>query len=116
MVHFVWAQFSELNSYYKKQAEDTEKLNGKIAEMISLLTCQKKSGDKKSIKYTVPTELKDILSRMDTRIRSLYAALPTNAMLIICTGHGDIAMVQRYCFHLCLPLYIYYPNVVLLSF
>ncbi|KAL6269075.1 hypothetical protein ACE6H2_025986 [Prunus campanulata] len=39
-VHFVWTQFSELNRYFKKQAEDPEKLNGKLAEMISLLTCK----------------------------------------------------------------------------
>ncbi|KAK9271020.1 hypothetical protein L1049_026608 [Liquidambar formosana] len=94
-VHFVWAQFSELNSYFKKQAEDIERLNGKLAEMISLLTCNKKSGSKKGTKYTVTSELKDILTRMDARIRSLYTTLPINAMLIICTGHGDTAIVHR---------------------
>ncbi|CAK9145718.1 unnamed protein product [Ilex paraguariensis] len=94
-VHFVWAQFSELNSYFKKQTEDIEKLNRKLAEMISLLTCNKKSTGRKCIKYSVTTELKDILSRMDARVRSLYSNLPANAMLIICTGHGDTAMVHR---------------------
>ncbi|XP_008237705.1 PREDICTED: small RNA degrading nuclease 5 isoform X1 [Prunus mume] len=94
-VHFVWTQFSELNRYFKKQAEDPEKLNGKLAEMISLLTCDKNSGNKKGIKCNLASELKEILKRVDTRIRTLYAALPTNAMIIVCTGHGDIATVYR---------------------
>ncbi|KAL6269037.1 hypothetical protein ACE6H2_025948 [Prunus campanulata] len=94
-VHFVWTQFSELNRYFKKQAEDPEKLNGKLAEMISLLTCDKNSGNKNGIKCNLASELKEILKRVDTRIRTLYAALPTNAMIIVCTGHGDIATVYR---------------------
>ncbi|BFG40586.1 hypothetical protein CerSpe_268600 [Prunus speciosa] len=94
-VHFVWTQFSELNCYFKKQAEDPEKLNGKLAEMISLLTCDKNSGNKKGIKCNLASELKEILKRVDTRIRTLYAALPINAMIIVCTGHGDIATVYR---------------------
>ncbi|XP_043698425.1 small RNA degrading nuclease 5-like isoform X2 [Telopea speciosissima] len=94
-VHFVWTQFSELNSYFRRQAEDVDKLNSKVAEMISLLTCHKTSKRCKDIKYSVTPELKDILTRMDARIRSLYARLPTNAMLIVCTGHGNTAVVQR---------------------
>ncbi|KAM1232641.1 hypothetical protein ACFX2J_002437 [Malus domestica] len=94
-VHFVWTQFSELNRYFTKQAEDAEKLDGKIAELISLLTCHKNSGNKKSISCSLTSELKEILMRLDTRIRTLYAALPANAMLIVCTGHGDIATVSR---------------------
>ena len=95
-MHFVWTQFSELNSYFKKQADDTDKLNTRLAEMLSLLTCNKKSTASKGIKFSVTSELKDILTRIDTRIRSLYHELPTNAMLIICTGHGDTAIVHRY--------------------
>ncbi|OMO95030.1 Exonuclease [Corchorus capsularis] len=94
-VHFVWSQFSELNSFFKKQAEDDEKLNGKLAEMISLLTCNKKPASRKGTKYNVPNGLKEILSRIDARVRSLHSALPTNSMFIICTGHGDIAIVHR---------------------
>ncbi|XP_059452953.1 small RNA degrading nuclease 5 isoform X1 [Corylus avellana] len=94
-VHFVWTRFSELNSYFRKQAEDVEKLNGRLAEMMSLLTCRKKSANRKGIKCSVTPELKEILTLMDARIRSLYNALPTNAMLIICTGHGDTAIVHR---------------------
>ncbi|KAL7208504.1 hypothetical protein ACSBR1_030279 [Camellia fascicularis] len=94
-VHFVWAHFSELNSYFKKQAEDTEKVNGRLAEMISLLTCNKKSTSRNGIKYKVTSELKDILSRLDARIRCLHSNLPTNAIIVICTGHGDTAIVHR---------------------
>ncbi|KAK1591288.1 hypothetical protein Q3G72_005329 [Acer saccharum] len=94
-VHFVWTQFSELNFHLKKQAEDEAKLNGKLAELISLLTCDKKPTNKKGFKNSVSSELKEILTRMDTRVRSLYATLPTNTMLIICTGHGDTAIVHR---------------------
>ncbi|KAE8735085.1 Small RNA degrading nuclease 5 [Hibiscus syriacus] len=94
-VHFVWTQFSELNSYFRKQAEDEVKLNGKLAEMISLLTCDKKPAEQKGVKYNISTELKEILTRIDARVRSLHTALPTNAMFIICTGHGDIAIVHR---------------------
>ncbi|KAF6139614.1 hypothetical protein GIB67_037561 [Kingdonia uniflora] len=94
-VHFIWTQFSELNSFYKKQAEDVEKLNGRVAEMISLLTCKKKPTGKKGIRSRLNFELKGILTRMDARIQSLYNTLPRNAMLIVCTGHGDTAIVQR---------------------
>ncbi|KAL3504330.1 hypothetical protein ACH5RR_034171 [Cinchona calisaya] len=94
-VHFIWTQFAELNSYFKKQAEDSENVNKKLAEMISLLTCNQNPSGRKSIKNRVTSELKDILSRMDYRIRSLHSDLPPNTMLIICTGHGDTAIVHR---------------------
>ncbi|KAF7816761.1 small RNA degrading nuclease 5 isoform X1 [Senna tora] len=94
-VHFVWTQFSELHSYLKKQAGDSEILNRRLAEMMSLLTCQKNSSKGKEIKLRATAELKEILSRMDARIQTLYSSLPSNAMLIICTGHGDTAIVQR---------------------
>ena len=84
-----------MNSYFRKQAEDDVKLNGKLAEMISLLTCNKKPVNRKGTKYNVSTELKEILTHIDARVRSLHAALPTNSMFIICTGHGDIAIVHR---------------------
>lgn len=94
-VHFVWTQFSELNSYFKRQAADDEKLNERLAEMISLLTCEKKIASEKGIKCRMTPELKEILVRINTGIRCLHSALSTNTMLIICTGHGDIAMVHR---------------------
>ncbi|KAL9396044.1 hypothetical protein Peur_010297 [Populus x canadensis] len=64
-VHFVWTQFSELNSYFKKQADDEGKLNGKLAEMISLLTCEKKSAHRKGMKCSLTSELKEIPTQMD---------------------------------------------------
>ncbi|XP_071722824.1 small RNA degrading nuclease 5-like [Rutidosis leptorrhynchoides] len=94
-IHFVWTHFSELNSYYEKQAEDEAKLNAKVAELISLQTCQKKPNNKKSVKACISPELKEVLTRVNTRVSSLYALLPSNAMLIVCTGHGDIASVHR---------------------
>ncbi|KAM3238259.1 small RNA degrading nuclease 5 [Capsicum annuum] len=94
-VQFVWTQFAELYAYLRKQADDSEKLNKKLAEMIALLTCEEQSNNRKSIKFDVTPELKDILSRMNRRVKSIYSNLPLNAMLIICTGHGDTAIVQR---------------------
>ncbi|XP_039023242.1 small RNA degrading nuclease 5-like isoform X2 [Hibiscus syriacus] len=94
-VHFVWTQFSEVNSYFRKQAEDDVNLNGKLAEMISFLTCGKRPAKQKGVKHNISTELKEILTRIDTRVRSLHTALPTNSMFIICTGHGNIAIVHR---------------------
>nr|GMD13320.1 small RNA degrading nuclease 5 isoform X2 [Ipomoea batatas] len=94
-VHFIWTQFSELYSYFKKEADDAEKLNRKLAQMIAMLTCENKSSNRKNIKYEITPELKNILNRMDTRVRNLYGNLPPNAMLVICTGHGDTAIVQR---------------------
>ncbi|XP_060198421.1 small RNA degrading nuclease 5 isoform X1 [Lycium barbarum] len=94
-VQFIWTQFAELYAYLRKQADDSEKLNKKLAEMIALLTCEKQSNNRKSIKFDVTPELKDILSRMNRRVKSIYSNLPVNTMLIICTGHGDTAIVQR---------------------
>ncbi|KAL8110375.1 hypothetical protein AgCh_026189 [Apium graveolens] len=94
-VHFVWAQFSELNAFLKKQAEDDAKLKEKLAEMVALITCTKLSRGRKTIKCKITSELKDILHQLNTRVKALYTSLPTNTMLIICTGHGDTAVVQR---------------------
>lgn len=94
-VHFIWTQFSELHSYLKKQAEDSESLNTKLAEMIALNTCQKSSSKGKVPKSNISAELKEIVARMDVRIHKLYKSLPTNAMMIVCSGHGDTAVVRR---------------------
>ncbi|KAK4722112.1 hypothetical protein R3W88_012345 [Solanum pinnatisectum] len=94
-VQFIWTQFAELYAYLRKQADDSEELNKKLAEMIALMTCEKQSNTRKSIKFDVTPELKDILGRMNRRVRSIYSNLPLNAMLIICTGHGNTAIVQR---------------------
>ncbi|XP_042033457.1 small RNA degrading nuclease 5-like isoform X1 [Salvia splendens] len=94
-VQFIWTQFSELYSHFKKQADDDESLNTKIAEMISLLTCSKKPSSRKRSAYKATSELEDILSRINSRVKSIYSSLPDNAMLVICTGHGDTATVQK---------------------
>ncbi|KAK7377377.1 hypothetical protein VNO80_02801 [Phaseolus coccineus] len=94
-VHFIWTQFSELHSYLKKQAEDSDSLNERLAEMMALQTCQKNSDKQRGFKLKAPAELKEILARMDARIHNLYLSLPTNAMMIIFTGHGDTAIVRR---------------------
>ncbi|MCL7039156.1 hypothetical protein MKW94_022172 [Papaver nudicaule] len=91
-VQFIWTQFSELNSFYKSQADDVEKVNVKVAQMIASLTCHKKS---RGLRYPISSELKAILKRTDTRIQNLFDALPRNSMLILCTGHGDTAVVRR---------------------
>ncbi|KAL1224308.1 Small RNA degrading nuclease 5 [Cardamine amara subsp. amara] len=89
---FVWTQFSELNTHFQSRADDSQKLNSRLAEMISLLTCKNNSGVKKN---NVSLETKEILKKMNDRVQSLYAALPTNAMFIVCTGHGDTSVVHR---------------------
>ncbi|KAL9275185.1 Small RNA degrading nuclease 5-like protein [Drosera capensis] len=93
--HFIWMQFSELNCYFKKQADDTVKFSSKLAELISLVTCQKKSVSSGVARCSILSELREILTRIDSRIRNLYASLPVNSMLIVFTGHGDTASVHR---------------------
>ncbi|CAH8356794.1 unnamed protein product [Eruca vesicaria subsp. sativa] len=89
---FVWTQFSELNTHFLTRADDTEKLNSRLAKMISLLTC---SASEKRPKSKVSAETKEILKKMDERVDALHTALPTNAMFIVCTGHGDTSIVHR---------------------
>ncbi|PHT50498.1 hypothetical protein CQW23_10245 [Capsicum baccatum] len=85
----------KLYEYLRKQADDSEKLNKKLAEMIVLMNYEEQSDSSKNIKFDVTPELKDILRSMNCRVKSIYSELPLNAMLIICTGHGDTAIVQR---------------------
>ncbi|KAJ4900583.1 Small RNA degrading nuclease 5 [Raphanus sativus] len=93
---FVWTQFSELNTHFQSRADDPEKLNSRLAEKISLLTCSDDTEDiKKRRKSKVSLETKEILKKMDERVSALHAALPTNAMFIVCTGHGDTSTVHR---------------------
>lgn len=96
-VDFVWAQFSEINSYHEKQTRDAEALNAQAAEMIALTTCSDKlaKSTKKTVVREISSELQAILQHMDKRVRNLFTALPTNGLLIISTGHGDTATVRR---------------------
>ncbi|CAN6335749.1 unnamed protein product [Urochloa humidicola] len=93
-VSFVWTQFSGLISYFRRRAQDPEKVKSCVAEAIALKTCDGKTASKKAKRQICP-ELKEVLSELDKRIRELYGALPDNSMLIICTGHGDTPLVQR---------------------
>ncbi|KAG8051303.1 hypothetical protein GUJ93_ZPchr0009g1183 [Zizania palustris] len=93
-VSFVWTQFSRLISYLSTRAQDHDKVKTCVAEVIALQTCDRKTAQKR-IKHQTCPELKEILSELDMKIRNLYSALPANAMLIICTGHGDTPLVQR---------------------
>ncbi|XP_039133587.1 small RNA degrading nuclease 5 isoform X1 [Dioscorea cayenensis subsp. rotundata] len=93
-VGFIWTRFSALDSYFKEQAQDAQKFGCRVAEVISLQTCNKKS-DRKDKKHGMRnSELKNILSCVDARIQRLYDALPNNTMFVVCTGHGDTAIVQ----------------------
>lgn len=96
-VDFVWTQFSEINSYYEKEARDAQALNAQAAEMIALTTCSDKlaKSTKKTFGHEVSSELQAILQHMDKRVMNLFTALPTNGLLIISTGHGDTATVRR---------------------
>ncbi|XP_066359099.1 LOW QUALITY PROTEIN: small RNA degrading nuclease 5-like [Miscanthus floridulus] len=91
---FVWTQFSGLISYLRRRVQDPEKLKSCVAEAIALKTCDAKTASKKARSQICP-ELKEILCELDKKIRQLYGALPDNAMLIVCTGHGDTPLVQR---------------------
>lgn len=93
-VNFIWARFSGLISYLRCCSHDAEKLKCRIAEVLSLSTCDNKSAQKKT-KDMCP-ELKNVLSEIDSKIAKLYNSLPVNSMLIIATGHGDTPLVQRY--------------------
>jgi RNA exonuclease 1 len=93
-VAFIWTQFSGLISYFRRRAEDPEKLKSCVAEAIALKTCDTKTASKKAKSQICP-ELKEILCELDKKIRQLYGALPDNAMLIVCTGHGDTPLVRR---------------------
>ncbi|KAL6642356.1 hypothetical protein ACP70R_020537 [Stipagrostis hirtigluma subsp. patula] len=93
-VSFIWTQFSGLMSYFRRRAQDPEKLKSCVAEVIALQTCDTKAA-KKRTRHQICPELKEILSELDKKIRRLYGALPDNAMLIICTGHGDTPLVHR---------------------
>ncbi|KAK9748865.1 hypothetical protein RND81_02G086000 [Saponaria officinalis] len=95
-VQFVWTQFSEINSFLKKQADDEENFNSRLAELIALVTCTNKSSTRKGTKgSSISSTLKEILTRTDCRIHKLYSSLPTNSMLIVFTGQGDTASVHR---------------------
>ncbi|XP_006663883.2 small RNA degrading nuclease 5 [Oryza brachyantha] len=92
-ISFVWTQFSKLLSYLRTRAQDPDRVKSCVAEAIALQTCDRKTAQKKTKHQTCP-ELKEILIELDKKIRKLYSVLPDNAMLIVCSGHGDTPLVQ----------------------
>ncbi|XP_020573803.1 small RNA degrading nuclease 5-like isoform X2 [Phalaenopsis equestris] len=94
-VKFIWTRFSGLDSYYQMQAEDPGKLGCRVAQTISLRTCSSKSSEEDMKHGMLNVKIRDILSQIDGRIQKLYNELPSNALFIVCTGHGDTASVQR---------------------
>ncbi|OAY65513.1 Small RNA degrading nuclease 5 [Ananas comosus] len=94
-VSFIWSRFSGLISYLRTQTRDSERLKYRVAEVISLRTCDKRKAKKRAKHDNVCPELKNILTDIDAKIRGVYNSLPDNAMLIVSTGHGDTPLVQR---------------------
>lgn len=92
-MNFIWSQFSALDTYFMNRAQDTVGLNSRVADVLLSLTCKK--GSFKNIHERSNSQINEILFCIDTRIQKIYNALPDSAMLIICTGHGDTAIVQR---------------------
>eukprot|EP00249_Psilotum_nudum_P018283 c26728_g2_i1 orf=54-1868(+) len=92
--NFIWLQFSELDSYYKRQAENLDSLTTHAAQMASLMTCNR-AVEKFDAQRNVSAEFQNILLQMDERIKQLHSALPSNTMLIVASGHGDTASVRR---------------------
>ncbi|XP_020588004.1 small RNA degrading nuclease 5-like isoform X2 [Phalaenopsis equestris] len=93
---FVWTRFSRLLSYWKMQTQNIETLKYRVAEMVSMLTCDSKLARQEISHLNSSSELKEILSEMDERIQKLYNALAGNTLFIVSTGHGDIGIVQRF--------------------
>lgn len=98
-VSFIWTQFSALNSYFTKRAQDEKSFNQRVAEVLSSLSSLENTNS-----TTQPasnnSRLNEILSHTDARIKKLYNELPSNSMLIISTGHGDTAIPDRYAYRL----------------
>lgn len=107
-VDFVWAQLTDLNTYYEDQARSSEDMAMRMAEMAALATCSKGS---KSVNFfptgsmkqdsestalpLLPRSLETILAQMDNHVKKIHDALPPNSLLIVVTGHGDTASVRR---------------------
>ncbi|KAI5071426.1 hypothetical protein GOP47_0013677 [Adiantum capillus-veneris] len=91
---FVWVQFSELQKFYEEEARDLDTLSAHRAQVIALLTCDR-AVEKESLTRNSTKELKNKLSQLDDRVRELHSALDSQSMLLVVSGHGDIATVRR---------------------
>lgn len=93
--NFVWVQFSDLQLLYEQQAKGLETLTAHAAQVAALMTCSTAVGTV-NVKRCSTKELKNALIQLDDRVRQLHSALPSQSMLIVASGHGDIATVRRY--------------------
>lgn len=91
---FVWAQLSELQSFYEERAKNLDTLTTHAAQMASLMTCSQ-TVEELSVKRKVSTDLEKVLARVDDHVKELYTALPANTMFVVASGHGDTATVKR---------------------
>ncbi|CAM6105826.1 unnamed protein product [Calypogeia fissa] len=95
-VNFVWAQFTELNTYLSRRAQSQNEYSAYMAEVAALKTCRKGDGDQGEIvDVPVSADLEAVLKQLNGRIESLHEALPSNTMLMVLTGLGDTASVRR---------------------
>lgn len=92
--NFVWVQFSDLQLLYEQQAKGLETLTAHAAQVAALMTCNTAVGTV-NVKRCSTKELKNALIQLDDRVRQLHSALPSQSMLIVASGHGDIATVRR---------------------
>jgi len=93
-VDFLWLQFSELQSYYEGEAQNLKAMALHVAEMASLLTCNKGAKTSTKIKPCLSQDLQTVLTQLDDRIRRLHEALPLNSLMITFSGHGDTPGVR----------------------
>ncbi|CAJ1971976.1 unnamed protein product [Sphenostylis stenocarpa] len=89
-VNFIWTRFSELRSYMK----DAKGLYKRLIDTMGSRACENNFDNQEDSLLRAPAEVKEILARMDARIHNLYMSLPTNAQMIIFTGHEDTAFVR----------------------
>ncbi|KAH7300530.1 hypothetical protein KP509_24G066800 [Ceratopteris richardii] len=90
---FVWVQFSDLQQYHEENARNLDSL-ADAARLTALSTCNRVV-DKEIVKRSSTTELKQKLKVLDERVEELHNALDSQSMLVVVSGHGDIAMVRR---------------------
>lgn len=107
-VDFVWAQFTELNTYYEDLARGVDNWSTRMAEMAASMTCDEFSKSwnlssdasstqdlESTTKLMLPAQLQAILACLNDRVTKIHSALPPNTLLIVVTGHGDTASLRR---------------------
>lgn len=94
-IHFLWAHLSDLYKYYEDRSLDPDSLAALAAQQTAFMTCGTESKENEILLPPVSEGLKAVLSKMNQRVKRVHDALPTNAMMIIVTGHGDTASTRR---------------------